>query len=95
MSNNGNHLWCAVVHQAIDDATQPLSRNSTTRLEQIRARDWLTRPNRDFDEVCGLAGIDAEKVRAVATVRIEHARKYDPAIIPPKPKGRPRHRGGG
>jgi hypothetical protein len=95
MSNNGHHLWCAVIDQAITDATQPLSRKVSTRMEQIRAREWLTLANRDFDDVCGLAGIEAERVRAVATVRIEHARKHDPEIIPPKPKGRPPHRGVG
>jgi signal transduction histidine kinase len=70
-------LWCAVIEQALIDATEPLSSRLIVRLEQIRAREWLTKPNRDFEDVCAFAGIEPDKVRAVATQRITEASKHD------------------
>lgn len=76
--DDGRQLWCAVIQQALFDATQPLAKLRHVRMEQLRAREWLTVPNNDFAEVCAMAGIDADRVRAVATVRVEEARKNDP-----------------
>jgi predicted DNA-binding transcriptional regulator AlpA len=81
MSRDGKALWCAVIEQALIDATKPLSSRLIIRLEQIRAREWLTKPNRDFEDVCALAGIEADKVRVVATQRITEAIKHDRELV--------------
>jgi hypothetical protein len=61
-------LWCAVVLAAIDDAIGrriPVDSASATTRARVRdeARDWLLKPNRDFDFVCSLAGFDPDAVR--------------------------------
>src|SRR4051812_5608949 len=51
-------LWRAVIAQAIEDATRerPVGENGRRpELERKRARDWLTLPSADFDNVCALA----------------------------------------
>src|SRR3954454_11564672 len=64
---SGNEaLWRAVIQQALTDAVVPLSRITSIRLEQIRARAWFTEANRDFEEVCALAGLEPDHVRARA-----------------------------
>lgn len=65
-------LWCAVIDQAITDATAPVSTRRDVRMDQQRAREWLTKPNSDFEEVCALAGIEADRVRAKAARLIEN-----------------------
>jgi hypothetical protein len=66
-------LWRAVIGQALEDATRPLSKIRHHRLDQLRAREWLTQPNRDFEQVCALADWDAERVRNYARPLIERA----------------------
>lgn len=75
-------LWSAVILQAIDDATMtvadPKPGASAGRLSELRnktkarddARRWLLEPNRDFDAVCGLAGLEPVQVRAYAVARL-------------------------
>lgn len=59
-------LWCAVISQAIDDAACSIGpRNRKSRNVEIRrARDWLTKPNEDFADVCRLAGYEPDRIRA-------------------------------
>lgn len=72
------HLWRAVISQAIADATQPLStKRLSQRMDQQRCREWFTRPNRDFRDVCELAGLDPERVRTYVRPLIAEAAKQD------------------
>lgn len=71
-------LWRAVIQQAITDAAQPLStKRRSDRLDQMRTREWLTEPNSDFEDVCGLAELDPSKVRKYALSLIAEAAKND------------------
>ena len=55
-------LWRAVVIQAICDLkNKPVRREQ--EIEQMQADQWLMRWNRDFEEVCGMAGLDAGYIR--------------------------------
>lgn len=82
-------LWRAVIQQAITDATLPLStKRRSVRLDQIRTREWLTEPNTDFEEVCGLAELDPIKVRKHVLPLIAEATKNDQ----PMPERTPQRR---
>ena len=84
-------LWRAVIQQAITDAARPLAtKHLAERAEQLRSRDWLTKPNRDFKEVCDLAGLDATRVRKYARALIEEASKHDMPIAPTRQR-KPSH----
>jgi hypothetical protein len=84
MKLDGQQLWCAVIEQAIIDATAPISKRLSVRMDQQRAREWLTQPNDDFEEVCALAGLEAGRVRTMATRQInsaiEHHRNTTPGV---------------
>jgi len=71
--SSDNALWRAVIQQALTDAVVPLSRVTAIRLEQMRAREWFIQPNRDFEEVCGLAGLEPDQVRDRARKAIDAA----------------------
>lgn len=73
-------LWCAVISQAIEDATSPGMGKDIKRIRDS-ARRWLTTPSRDFCDVCAFAGLLPEKVRAAA-IRIiaEHDAKVKAGI---------------
>jgi hypothetical protein len=60
-------LWCAVIQQAIADAT------ASSKRERSRAIEWLLTPNRDFDHACLSAGLEPECVRARASKAINTA----------------------
>src|ERR1051325_6060270 len=62
--DHDRRLWRSVILQAFLDATTP-SAKPIVRQEAI---DWLTKPNRQFNDVCELAGLEADRVRAQATV---------------------------
>ena len=76
-------LWHAVLQQAFQDATlglhgvsarRKLRPPSATRHAHARAaRDWLLGDSGYFRRVCDLAGLDADAVRASATVAITSA----------------------
>ncbi len=62
------NLWRAVLLSAIDEAIRGPSmstdKNVTYRIRCIKeARDYVTRPNKDFDMVCNLAGLDPDAAR--------------------------------
>jgi hypothetical protein len=64
-------LACAVIQQAIDDAIGNAKGKSPRlgkerALAQREARDWFLKPNRRFAEVCDLAGLEPDRVRASA-----------------------------
>src|SRR5687767_9927245 len=70
-------LWLHVIRQAIEDATDGSSDRIRKEAQKApirdEAREWLLKPNRDFDEACTLAELDAVKVRAYAAEIIERA----------------------
>lgn len=72
-------LWAAVMHQTLIDAVEGVSfpgasPDPTVRLRlTTEARNYLTRPNSDFNEVCYLAGLDPVAVRERATQLIAAA----------------------
>jgi hypothetical protein len=85
-------LWRAVITQALADAGVKLPvgagrKVGAAKTDGENARDWLTRPNADFNHVCHLAGLEPEAVRALAERRIAIADGLMPAPIP---KARPR-----
>ena len=68
-------LWCAVLLAAVDDAvTGPVQVTSGVSKE-AHARDWhrarayVLTPNRDFTDVCHLAGLDPIVVREAVAKR--------------------------
>jgi hypothetical protein len=77
MIDTAQQLWCAVIAQAVMDATNPLSSTIGRRMDQVRARHWLTKPSRDFDEVCALAGKEPDRVRSGAIAAIEAVKPKD------------------
>lgn len=72
-------LWCAVIAQAIDDATRSIPKSGSQRLAILSARDWITQPNRDFAIACGFAGYEPDRIRAMVAPRINDAAKGDNA----------------
>lgn len=78
-------LFCAVILQAVEDAMCPLGPNWRRNMEITSARDWLTKPNRDFASVCRMAGYEPDRLRVQVTGRIEQAALLD---CPPSPKPR-------
>ena len=102
--NPQRQLWCAVLLAAVDDAvTGPPSLEGTpTPAAKAhawrRARDYVLTPNRDFADVCHLAGLDPVAVRErVAAQCLAHplpplpVRETKPAPAPkPKPKPAPK-----
>lgn len=60
-------FWQAVLAQVITDALQGSKMAGDTQMTRVRqiqeARDYITQPNRDFNEVCYLAGMNPEAVR--------------------------------
>lgn len=71
------NLWAQVLAQAITDATKGLNAGRFEPQRQLReieeVRRYLTQPNRGFNEVCHLAGLEPEAVRERATKLIEAA----------------------
>lgn len=76
-------MWCAVILQALEDATSDLKQ--TKPRDRQDARDWFLKAGKDFRDVCSLAGMDHE------CVSVEAKRKIEDAIAG---EGVPRHRPG-
>jgi hypothetical protein len=81
-------LWCAVIEQALNDASRPMASSKSERLEQIRARDWFVNASPDFKRACDLAGIAWDQVRSHAVAKIEAARPRDAIAAPRNTKRR-------
>jgi len=69
-------LWCSVIERALEDARGRLAGAGTTNPVTLNkiikdAHKWLTIPNRDFDEVCHLAGLDPDAVRERARLALK------------------------
>jgi hypothetical protein len=89
-------LWRAVIDQAITDATLGLLKGEPGRKKQARpsvermihrdqARTWLLGMGKDFREVCSMALLEPDAVRAAARRQIAQADAM-PIILPaPKP----------
>lgn len=60
-------LWQQVLTQAVEDAIQGVKiagKSASVRADYVRkTRDYLTVPNKDFNEVCHLAGMDPQAFR--------------------------------
>lgn len=57
-------LWCAVISQAIADLRGFASgSHEHPRLVREAAYKWLFEPNRDFAQVCDMAGMNADAIR--------------------------------
>ncbi len=65
MEASDRQLWVAVIMNAIEDARGNVagSKGAGKVREARAARLWLTKPNRDFNTVCYLAGLDPVAVR--------------------------------
>lgn len=86
MDDVERQLWCAVLHQAVADATSPLVRNRGEHLEQCRARTWFRTGNRDFQQVCLLAGYDPDRIRNQVLPMIEAAEPNDKEMHKSRPR---------
>jgi hypothetical protein len=66
-------LWVKVLGQALDDAMQPIrdTMRRWQRMEIVHTREWLTKQNQDFETVCDLAGIEADRFRTFAKQAIQ------------------------
>lgn len=95
--NSRRDLWRAVIQQAFSDAaTFPSSKKAwaaSVDADRETAREWLTTPSDDFDEVCALADWEPSQVRkealayiAEADARREAGQSAKPKKVkPPKP----------
>lgn len=70
-------LWCEVLLLAVTDAIEGLRGHRApkkTKIKQIvAARRFITVPNRDFNELCELAGVNPDAVRERVVALIEAA----------------------
>ncbi|WP_320202370.1 hypothetical protein [Agrobacterium rosae] len=85
------NLWRAVLFNAIDEAVRGVSQSSyfspIQRVALIKdARDYITVPNKDFNTVCSLAGLDPEAVREHVTKQIAAAPTAEELAITPRQK---------
>jgi hypothetical protein len=79
-------LWCAVLNQAIADATSPLVRDRREHLGQYWARAWFRNASRDFQQVCLLAGYDPDRIRKQVLPMIEAAQPNDKEMYESRPR---------
>ncbi|MGY3575282.1 hypothetical protein [Bradyrhizobium sp. USDA 4504] len=75
-------LWLAFINQMISDACGV----ACTDLERQQAHDYLFKPNRHFNEVCALAELEPDFVKAAARKRVDAAPKRVRAERSVKPK---------
>lgn len=77
IERGAQYLWMQVLHAAIEDAFQGVRGSSNDTAKRLRkvidARDYLTKPNTDFDTVCALAGMDADAVRTRMQAKLRDA----------------------
>lgn len=88
-------LWRAVLMQTIAEARGRVANGGDSPANRQRiireARDYITIPNRDFDIVCSLAGLNPEAVREGLARQLADALTLDPLTQPvPKPRRRNR-----
>lgn len=73
---DGSALWCAVIYQAIRDATHNGAESAIDPNRKRDAREWLTTYDRDFELVCQFAGLEPEHVRSAAVKLIGEADQH-------------------
>lgn len=87
-------LWQEVLRLTISDAIQGVVTSGVPRRNRVRliqeARNYLTYPNRDFNEVCRLAGMDPEAVRERLVPLIAAAPSPE-ELVSPKTSSRRSH----
>ncbi len=95
------NLWRSVLVNAIEEAIFGISRsnysNPKTRVTHIiEARAYVTVPNRDFDMVCSLAGLDPDAVRERVAQQLATAASPEELLnsASRKPSARPRRKSG-
>jgi hypothetical protein len=59
-------LWRLVIFQALQDALGVQSTAAKNKHAKARAIEWFRSGNRDFRQVCDLAGLDSSAVQAAA-----------------------------
>lgn len=80
-------LWLAVIANAIQDIIKPTGLIGSAReLARRSALLWITRPSADFKEVCALAGIEPDRVRAYAREQLARCGAELPStkVVPPR-----------
>lgn len=78
-------LWQAVLAQTIAEATtgRVVGETGPQRMRLVsQARDYLTKPNPDFDIVCSLAGLEPDAVRESAQRVIAAAPSVEQLVTP-------------
>jgi len=92
IERGAQYLWMEVLHAAIEDAFQGVrgsSNDITKRLRKVKdARDYLTKPNADFDTVCSLAGMDADAVRSRMQAKLRDAPTPEQLVMTKNPASR-------
>lgn len=67
-------MWNAVILNALNDTTGFVLGEHNVGVKErakTKARNWFLEPNKDFEEVCYLAGQDPEYVRKNARIQIQ------------------------
>lgn len=84
--NAEQNLWLAVLLRVLDDASGFLADPDANRRDRRRimaaARLWFERGERDFKDVCLMAGCDPSRARAGALAWIVHKRPAIHALGP-------------
>ncbi len=88
------NLWREVLFLAIRDAVMGVRIGARDRCDRARltheARNYILHYNRDFNEVCSLAGLDPEAVREHVAKQIAAAPTPEElAVVVHRPIGRP------
>jgi hypothetical protein len=91
-------LWAAVILQALDDAAGKIEYFGGTkeaaerhkRLVRRRARDWFHYGGKDFKEVCALADMDPDWIRANALEKIKASNGGVEYVPEPTKRAEPR-----
>lgn len=90
------NLWQQVLLQAVNDAVRGIKVSGDTAASRVRlirqARDYIIKPNPDFNEVCSLAGMDPEAVRERVAPMIAAAPSPEELAGPEAPSRRSRRR---
>lgn len=68
-------LWRSVLTQALMDAANK-SKKKTEKISKMKAIQWLLEDNHDFTEVCRLADMEPDYVRAQAKAALSRGCKW-------------------
>ncbi|MDW4548833.1 hypothetical protein R5H32_05650 [Defluviimonas sp. D31] len=90
------NLWREVLLLTIRDALFGVRQGNLKKpmriIETKAARDFLTKPSRDFDIVCAFAGIDPDAARERLSAAIRKAPPPEELLSVSAAPGRPRKR---